>query len=96
VINTSIKNKAQTFKINIHFEVRTKVHKTTIFNQNNMKLLYVVMHQQRKKLVQSSLKKSSEQPSFHMGMGTSPLTRGGGIIMRNTVLYVMASLAPSF
>ena len=41
-------------RIKINFEVRKRVHrKLTIFNQNNMKLLYTIMYEQREKLAHS-------------------------------------------
>ena len=48
----------QTFKIILrivmHFEVRKRVQRNlTIFNQYNLKLLYIVMYQQEENLVQS-------------------------------------------
>ena len=62
---------------NIHYEVRQRVHKKlTIFNQNNMGLLYTIMYKQKGKVSSFlTLKISCEQPSSHIGMGSSPLTR---------------------
>ena len=57
--------------MDIHFEVRKKIHKTlTIFNQNNIRLL-------TKGKVGSFLtfKFSCEQEAFHIGRGSSLLTR---------------------
>ena len=61
-----------TLKTNIHFEGRKRVlRKLTI-----SKLLYIVRCQRRKKI--SSFLTSDnhcQEPSFHIGMGSSPLTR---------------------
>ena len=51
--------------------------KLSIFNQNNMKLLYIYIYLSTKGRVSSSLilKIACEQLSFHIGMGSLPLTR---------------------
>ena len=60
-----------------HFEERKRVHrKLMIFNQNVIKLLYIEMYEQREIIIHSWFKSIfCEQPSFHIGMGSSQLPR---------------------
>lgn len=63
-------------RINMHFEVRKKVlRKLTLFNQKNMKLLDTIMYKQRENRSILAFQISFERPSFHIEVGSFPLTR---------------------
>lgn len=83
-------------RIDIHFEARKQSIKITNFNQINLKLLYIVIYQQREKLVYLDFKIHLWMTIFSYWIGITPLTRKPHLSIAMLNLLLTESTQDSF